>query len=97
MKQIDKVIRKEMSEFDKETLEYYINVVGMPEIVGKILIFKWVYGLSNVEIAYKVGYQNAETISRKITYGVNKFKKAIKRGRIDFPECYKELLEEDDS
>lgn len=97
MKQIDKVIRKEMSEFDKETLEYYINVVGMPEIVGKILIYKWVYGLSNVEIAYKVGYQNAETISRKFTYGVNKFKKAIKRGRIDFPECYKELLEEDDS
>lgn len=95
MKQIDKIIRKEMSDFDKETLEYYITKIGMPDIVGKILIYKWVYGLSNIEIAFKVGYQNEETISRKITYGVNKFKKAIKRGIIDFPKCYDDLLEED--
>lgn len=96
MKSIDKIIRKEMSDFDKDTLEYYINKIGMPEIVGKILIYKWIYDLSNIEIANKVGYQNAETISRKITYGVNRFKKAIKRGTIDFPDCYRELLERDD-
>lgn len=93
MDKLDKAIRKEMSTVDRDTLTYYINKIGMPKIVGDVLLLKWIDGLSNVEIAFKVGYSSAETVSRKITYGVNKFKRAIKHNKIDFPSCYEDLLD----